>query len=267
MLKICSIVFRNKSFDKQPETLTKERNRMKTKTQDPRIAQKVLEMVAVHYKTTPDILKTEEGDPVARKVVMYTLKEELGASLKASREAVGKKHDPDVYQAVKKVKVLLKTDTALASMIEEVKTEALMIATMPSRNASSPAVSPQRQSSTRAPKPPVTPEKSEAIQIIPSGNTAQTIASVRKAVTGVFLSADLLQSNDPAAEVMLAKDAVVFLVWDDFPKIPLPEILSALHLDQDGLYRAIGRISVCLKEDGGEFKKKLKAARSAYSPA
>jgi len=199
---------------------------------------------------------------------MYTLKEALGGSLRSAKEAVGKKHDPDVYQAVKKVKGLVKTDTALASLIEEIKTETLMIAAMPSGSAGATGpTSPPRQPTPRTPKPPVTSEKTEAPAVVPSGNTAQNIASVQKAVTGVFLGADLLQSRDPAAEVMLAKDAVVFLVWDDFPKIPLPEILTAFHLDKDGLYRAIGRISVCLKEDGSELKKKLKAARGAYSPA
>ena len=109
---------------------------MKAKTQDPRIVQKVLAMVAVHYKTTPEILRGDKGDLVAKKVVMYTLREELGASLKASREVVGRKHNPDVYQAVKKVKTLLKADATLASLIEEIKTEALMIAAMPSGTSS-----------------------------------------------------------------------------------------------------------------------------------
>jgi len=241
---------------------------VKADTQDPRITQKVLEMVAAYYKTTPGALKGDEGDPIAKKVVMYTLKEELGASLKASREAVGKKYDPYVYQAVKKVKGLMKTDTALSSLIEEIKTEALMITVPPSGSAGAMGpTSPPRQPTPRTPKPPVTSKKAEALTVVPSGNTAQSIASVRKAVTGVFLGADLLQAPDPAAEVMLAKDAVVFLVWDDFPKISLPEILSAFHLDQDGLYRAIGRISVSLKEDGSELKKKLKAARGAYGAA
>lgn len=269
MLKVCSIVIRVQDFDKHAETLTNERNIMKAKTQDPRIAQKVLEMVAAHYKTTPDVLKSDEGDPIAKKVVMYTIKEGLGGSIRSAKEAVNKKHDPDVYQAVKKIKGLVKTDTGLASLIEEIKTETLMIAAMPSGSASAPSgpTSPPRQPAARTPRSATAPEKPEATQVIPTGNTAQTIASVQKAVTGVFLGADLLQSRDPASEVMLAKDAVVFLVWDDFPKIPLPEILSAFHLDKDGLYRAIGRISVCMKEDGSELKKKLKAARGAYSPA
>lgn len=241
---------------------------MKRKTQDPRIAQKVIEMVAAHYKVTPEALKDEDGDRKARQVVMYTLKEELGAPLRTAREVINVKSDPTVYAAVKAVKSLLKTDTALAAMIEEIKTEVLMITAMPggSVSASGPT-SPTRPPASASTKTAPLAGKTEAAPIVASGNTAQSIANVQKAVTGVFLGADLLQSRDPAAEVMLAKDAVVFLVWDDFPKITTAEILSAFHLDQDGLYRAIGRISVSLKEDGSELKKKLKAARGAYSPA
>ena len=239
---------------------------MKRKIQDPRIAQKVLDMVAVHYNTTPNILKGEDGDPVAKNVVMYILKEGLGASLKASKEAAGKKHDPDVYQAVKKVRMLVETDIALASLIEEIKTEVLMITVMPSETGStSESFSPIRQRTTSITKELTASEKDELAPIITSENMVQIIGSVQKAVISIFLGADLLQSRDPATEVMLAKDAVVFLVWDDFPKITKAEILSAFRLDQDELYRAIGRISVCLKEDGNELKKKLKAARNAYS--
>lgn len=243
---------------------------MKTKTQDPRIAQKVLEMVADHYKTTPEKLKSVEGDPMAKKVVMYVLKEGLGASLKAAREAVNKKHDPDVYLAVKKIKALLRTDTTLAKMIEEAKAEALMIVAVPSgAETTSPSepTSTSRKSAPSDEKTPAIPGKSEAIPSGTLGNTTQVIETVQKAVTSIFLGANLLQSPDPAAEVMFAKDAVVFLVWDDFPKINRAEILKAFHLDQDGLYRAIGRISVCLKESGSELKKKLKAARAGYSAA
>lgn len=241
---------------------------MKMKTQDPRIAQKVIEMVAKHHKITPDELKDEKGNQVARQIVMYILKEELGSPLRISREAVNVKSDPSVYTASKAVKSMLKTDTALASLVEEIKTETLMITAMPNGGNSTPIpVNPSHQPTTRVQKLPVVPERSEATQVIPSDSTAHTIAHVQKAVTGVFLGVDLLQSPDPAAEVMLAKDAVVFLVWDDFPKIPLLEIVNAFHLNQDDLHRSIGRISVCLKEDGGELKKKLKAARAMYLPA
>ncbi len=241
---------------------------MKRKTQDPRIAQKVIEMVAAHYKTTPEVLKSAEGDLKARRIVMFILREELGTSIRTAREAVNKKNDPDVYIAVKKIKGLLNTDTALASMIEEIKTEVLMLSAMP--GGPSPAVvqsSPMRQSMSASAKPLPSASQPEVAPASNNGSTAQIIGNVRKAVTGIFLGADLLQSRDPASEVMLAKDAVVFLVWDDFPKINQTEILSAFHLDQDGLYRAVGRISVTLKEDGSELKKKLKAVRAAYAQA
>lgn len=268
MLKICSIMIRGKYFDKNAETLTKRGINMKPKAQDPRIAQKVLEMVAAHYKTTPEALKGKEGDPIAKKVVMYTIREGIGGLIRSAREAVGKKYDPDVYQAVKKVQGLVKTDPALASLIEEIKTEVLMIANMPSSSAeATESTSPPYQPRSHTQKSSVTSERTEVLAVAPTKTITQNIISVKEAVTSVFLGASLLQSPDPAADVMLAKDAVVFLVWDDFPKIPLTEILSAFRLDKDGLYRAIGRISVCLKEDGGELKKKLKAARVAYSPA
>ncbi len=242
---------------------------MKRKTQDPRIAQKVIEMVAVHYKTTPEVIKGKEGDRLHRQVVMHVLKDALGSSLKGTCEALSTT-SMTVYTASKTVKELLKTDTALATLIEEIKTEVLMLSAIPGGGqvglpTTSPS-SPLRQTISAGGKPNP-PEPIETASVVTTMNTTQVIGKVQKAVTSFFLGADLLQSRDPAAEVLLAKDAVVFLVWDDFPKITLPEILSAFHLDQDGLYRAIGRISVCLKEDGGELKKKLKAARAACSPA
>ena len=274
MLKVCSIVFGDNSlessFNKHGETLTKQdrRKNMKRTTGDPRIASKVVEMVAAHYKTTPAVLKTDEGELKARRAVMYILKEGFGTTLREAREAVNKKSDPDVYLAVKAIKGLLKTDTALATMIEEVKTEVLMLSAMP--GGPSPATtqsSPSRQTMSASAKPLPSVSQSETVPTANNGTTPQIIINVQRAVTGVFLGADLLQSSDPAAEVMLAKDAVVFLVWDDFPKISQAEILSAFHIDQDGLYRAVGRILVTLKEDGSELRKKLKAARAAYTPA
>lgn len=222
---------------------------MKRKTQDPRIAKKVIEMVATHYKTTPDALKDSDGDRTARQVIMYILKEELGGTLRVAREAINIKADMTVYTACTAIKALLKTDKALATAIEEIKTEALMIATTSGGESNTPTT------------------RSEVAPVAPSNNTAQIINNVRKAVTSVFLGPDLLQSPDPGAEVVLAKDAVVFLVWDDFPKIPLTELLSIFHLDQDGLYKAVGRISVAFKEDENGFKKKLKAARAGYMPS
>ncbi len=236
---------------------------MKTKTQDPRIAEKVLEMVAAHYKTTSEALKSDQGDPIAKKVVMYTLKEGLGGSIRSAREAVGKKHDPDVYQAVNKVKGLLKTDTDLASLVEEIKTEALMITAMPGGGSDEPVTN-RRQAfaSNSQPASLVSQERMAA-----NSDSLQSVEKVQKAVVSVFLGSNLLQSVDPSTDVLLAKDLVVFLIWNDFPKTPLSEILNSFRLDQDGFYRAIGRISVLLREEGGEFKKRLKAARNTYSTA
>lgn len=240
---------------------------MKRKTQDPRIAQKVIEMVAAHYKTTPAALKDDDGDRRARQVIMYTLREELGSPIRIAREVINVKSDPSVYAAIKTIKTALKTDTILAKIIEEIKTETLMIAAMLGVPASPATSSSSTRRTMSADGKPNLPAQPEAAPIVTTGNAIQVIGKVQKAVTGMFLGADLLQSRDPAAEVMLAKDAVVFLVWDDFPKITQAEILSAFHLDRDGLYRAIGRISVTMKEDGSELKKKLKAARAEYSPA
>ncbi len=240
---------------------------MKAKTQNPQIAHKVLEMVAAYYKTTPDILRGKEGNSLAKKVVMHTLKEGLGASVQASREAVGKKYGAEVYQAIKKVKTLLKTDTALASMIEEIKTEALMIAAMPDRNDSPSAPeSPPRQSAPRRVKGSTASGKTETL-ILASGNAIDVIENVQKAVTRTFLPDDLLRSHDPAAKVMLAKDVVLFLFWNDFPKESMSSIMNSFRIDDmDDFYRAIGRVTVCLRDDG-EFRKRLKVARKAYTPA
>ncbi len=241
------------------------------KIQDPRIAQKVIEMVAAHYNTTPDTLKDGDGDRTARQAIMYILKDELGGTLRVAREAINVKSDITVYTASKSIKALLKTDTTLAEAIEKIKTEVLMIVAMPgskSADASALRVSgSERQSISPRAKSGAIPGQSEPTSVATPSNVAQVIGNVQKAVTGVFLSSDLLQSPDPTAEVLLAKDAVVFLVWNDFPKISQAEILSAFRLNQDGLYRAIGKISVCLKEDGSKLKKKLKVARSTYSPA
>jgi len=228
----------------------------------------VLEMVAAHYKTTPEALKDKDGDRKARQVVMYILKAELGASINTSSRVINVKSSPTVYAAIKAVKDLLKTDTALATMIETIKTEVLMLSAVPGGHAPAPVQSnPMRQTMSASGKPLPSASQLEIVSTATNKSTEQIIGNVQKAVTGIFLGADLLQSRDPAAEVTLAKDAVVFLVWDDFPKITQAEILSAFHLDQNGLYRAVGRISVDLKEDGSELKKKLKTARAAYTPA
>lgn len=241
---------------------------MKTKTFDPQITQKVLEMVANHYKTTPEVLRSDEGDQTAKKVVMYIIREGIGGSIRSAKDAVGKKHDNDVYMAIRKVKELMGSDAALDSLVEEIKTEAIMIAALPSGDVGTTGpTSPSLPPTPRPQRTAVSPERTETLVTPPPGSASQNIANVQKAVTGVFLGANLLQSPDPAAEVMLAKDVVVFLVWDDFPKIPLHEILSTFRLDMDGFYRAIGKTSVRLKEEGGELKKKIRAARGAYPQA
>jgi len=245
--------------------------RRKQPPQDPRVANKVLEMVADHFKVSPAELKTPNGNKRARKVVMYILKEELGSSIKTAQEAVGEKWGPQVYAASKAIKPLLKTDTALSSVVEEIKTEVLMLTAMPDGSASTnakPPTSPRRieSASPMTPTPPAQSEPPVSVAThVPTGNTAQALAQVQKGVTGIFLGAGLLQSADPAAEVLLAKDVVVFLVWDDFPRITQAELLQALHIDQNSLYRAIGRITATLRDNSGELKHKLKAARATYS--
>lgn len=233
---------------------------MQRKTQDPRIAEKVIEMVAAHYKTTPEALKSEGGDRTARQVVMYILKDELGGTLRIAREAINVKSDMTVYVASRTVKALLKSDSALATKIEEIKTEALMIAAVPGGSTTEPPGAPvapvQRRKNSK---------KDRAVSTGSSEKNTHIIERVQRAVTSIFLGSDLLQSSDPAAEVLLAKDAVVFLVWKDFPEVSQAEILSSCHLDEKGFHRAVGRISVDLKEGVSGLKKKLKAARDAYS--
>lgn len=221
---------------------------MERKTQDPRIVSKVLEMVASHYKTSPDSLMDDNGDRTARQVVMYVLKDELGTTLRTSREAVNVKADMTVYTASKSVKELLKNDQALAEKIEQIKTEVLMLA------ASAPLPS---QQLGRAVQPEAkvaeTTEKPDGV-----------IGNVQKAVTSVFLGPDLLRSADPGKDVTLAKDVILFLLWSDFQE-PMEKVLENFHIaNQDDFFRAIGRITVSQREDV-ELKKKLRAARNLYA--
>lgn len=252
--------------------------KVQRKTQDPRIAEKVIEMVAAHFHTTPDVVRSEGGSKSVKYVVMYVLKHELGSSLRVAQEAVNVKSAPTVYTAIKSVTALLATDGDLRAKIEEIKAEVLMITTAlggkvpgdsaadtapvspPTKESGEPKDQPARVAiSTRKPKPTASQ---------PVGSVNGIVGKVQRAVSSVFLGADLLQNPNATTEVQLAKDAVVFLVWDDSPNADLTETLNTLHLDTDGFHKAIGRISVCLREkDGGrQLRKKLKAARAAYAP-
>ena len=226
------------------------------KTEDTRIVEKVLEMVAAHYDTTPETLKSANGDPIAKKTVMYILKEGLGTSIRTAKEAVNKKYDPDVYAAVKKIKERLQTDAGLATKIEEIKTEVLMMTALPDSGRPTPIPTKRTRGDSNIPARPALNGATE--------HAPDLIGKIQQAVTKVFLGADLLRSPDPAADVLLAKDVVVFLAWDDSPAIPLHDVLETFHLDEDGFHRAVGRIVVKIKRDES-LQKKLQAARTAYS--
>lgn len=231
---------------------------MKKKTQDPRIAKKVLEMVADHFKTTPDMLQSKDGDKVARQVVMFILKDGLGVTLQATLDAVDLKGAMSVYTASKAIKALLKTDTELAAKVEEIKAEVLMIISSP-ESASPGHVAPSAPATK-----PVAPKNQPSVPPTDPAKNAQLINKIREAVSSVFLGANLLLSENPALEVLLAKDAIVFLAWEHLlGTTSLGGIQDTLQIDENTLYYSIGRITAQMENRTG-LKDKIKAARKTY---
>lgn len=236
---------------------------MQAQIQNSRVVELTLKMVAKHYGTTPEALKSDQGNPAAKKVVMHVLKEVLGTTLRTAKEAVGQKYDPAVYSAIKNVKKWLKTDQSLGTLIDEITTEALMITSLGGEDPQSSELVAKESTIPRASvaKIPATPSKAKMVQTS-AKDTTQVVTNVEKAVTSVFLGENLLRSNDPTGEITLAKDTVLFIIWSDFQKHSLNEVMNIIHLENvDDFYRSIGRVTVFLKGDE-IFRKKVKAVRA-----
>ncbi len=230
--------------------MTNQKKDMK-KTQDNSVLNtKVREMVAQYYKEDPIALHDGNGSKEARDTIMYVLKEGLGQTTRAAREAVSVKSDMTVFQACKRVEKLLKNDSALSAKIEEIK--AVILA-----DAMSEAGSPSPASSVDTATEPPTDLKENKRTLL------RSVRVVQEAVAEVFLGTALLQSPDPTVDVLLARDIVPFILWSDMC-YSAEDITSTLNLGQSDLYTAIGKVSVLGRITGSTVRKKLREVRARY---
>jgi hypothetical protein len=235
---------------------------------------KVLELVAEHYKITLADIRGGKEPKIARRLAVYLLKEEFGQTLRVIQDKLGIGSAPTLYADLKKFKDSLPNDRALGFLIETIKTEALML-TVSQIHSAPTDVPPQKSPPRNKPSAPTAPivVPPPVAKHLTSTSThplkeSEIVEMVQTAVSEVCLGPTLLNSPDAGEEVKAARDILIYLIWRDFvcaSKLPLKPLIERFHLTEESFFTAIGRVTVRMEGLLGGFQLKVADVRKKYS--